>query len=626
MNFTINKVILWFRYSNEIREIEFKPNKINIITGNNNTGKSAILEIIDYCLLSDKIDIDLEVINENVEWYGLNFTINSKTYTIARGRLTDLGNISDTLYFNPNGEIPELPEKNSNYDEIQIILNKKFNLIFKDLPLTGKQATATKVSYRHFLLFNLLSDNILTDKNNYFSFGRYSDKHIKKKFDIVFDLAIGAEDPNIIKIKNKLTTIKNKLDKLYDKRYKYTTTLYQITNDAKKLGIVDQNIEGVDENQTELNNIMHQFERKQLSADLSKLSELQTTEIITSRDIARLKRHKQEYEKYKSLQNDDLDSLKPIEYIYENYKEIIKTPDILEFIENLENEFITVKKEIKNMPIPEMDIEAEIDRLEYELKQVQLEIEQFPLSNLDFDNEVGKFIYIGQLKERFNELNKQKKKDDFERFIKEYEKQIEDLLPFIENKDVDKQTVIKQISDLIQKQIDNSNALEEYRAYKAKFDNDNKTLIYSKSNTKPEFNKNYSGLGGSSNYLFLQLAFSLGLHEYFLNLDKNTPQIANFMIIDKFSLAFSKETSLDLFQKETKLKDALNLLATFIEYLNKRLNNTFQFILLDTAQQKTYRNLGVKNVNFVVDFPDKNNALIPKKQIELMNDFKEKNN
>ena len=41
MNFTINKVLLWLRHSNEIRELEFKPNKINIITGDNNTGKTA---------------------------------------------------------------------------------------------------------------------------------------------------------------------------------------------------------------------------------------------------------------------------------------------------------------------------------------------------------------------------------------------------------------------------------------------------------------------------------------------------------------------------------------------------------------------------------------------------------
>ncbi len=112
MKFIINKVILWFN-SGKKREIKFKPNKINIITGDNNTGKTTILEIIDYCLLSEKVDIPLKIINENVKWYGLNFSISNKKYTIARGRLTDSGTVSNNFFFDKKGKIPEIPTSNS---------------------------------------------------------------------------------------------------------------------------------------------------------------------------------------------------------------------------------------------------------------------------------------------------------------------------------------------------------------------------------------------------------------------------------------------------------------------------------------------------------------------------------
>jgi hypothetical protein len=40
MNFNINKIVLWLN-NGKIREIEFKPNKVNLITGGSHTGKSC---------------------------------------------------------------------------------------------------------------------------------------------------------------------------------------------------------------------------------------------------------------------------------------------------------------------------------------------------------------------------------------------------------------------------------------------------------------------------------------------------------------------------------------------------------------------------------------------------------
>jgi predicted ATP-binding protein involved in virulence len=51
MKFYFHKLVLWLS-NNEKRELLFEPNKVNVITGGSNTGKSAILQIIDYCLSS----------------------------------------------------------------------------------------------------------------------------------------------------------------------------------------------------------------------------------------------------------------------------------------------------------------------------------------------------------------------------------------------------------------------------------------------------------------------------------------------------------------------------------------------------------------------------------------------
>lgn len=42
--------IVLYNATGDQRVVEFKPGKLNIVTGNPATGKSALLDIVDYCL------------------------------------------------------------------------------------------------------------------------------------------------------------------------------------------------------------------------------------------------------------------------------------------------------------------------------------------------------------------------------------------------------------------------------------------------------------------------------------------------------------------------------------------------------------------------------------------------
>ena len=52
MNFQLVKLIVWPKIESfPPRIVEFKPGKVNVITGGSRTGKSAIIPIIDYIII-----------------------------------------------------------------------------------------------------------------------------------------------------------------------------------------------------------------------------------------------------------------------------------------------------------------------------------------------------------------------------------------------------------------------------------------------------------------------------------------------------------------------------------------------------------------------------------------------
>lgn len=76
MNFSILKLIIWSKKVDKApRVLEFKPRAINYITGSSRSGKSAIIEIIDYCLGSKGCSIPkIGPIRKYSSWYGLLFS------------------------------------------------------------------------------------------------------------------------------------------------------------------------------------------------------------------------------------------------------------------------------------------------------------------------------------------------------------------------------------------------------------------------------------------------------------------------------------------------------------------------------------------------------------------------
>jgi hypothetical protein len=127
MKFSILKLIIWSKKPEKTpRVLEFQEGTINYITGSSRSGKSAIIEIIDYCLGSSSCSIPkIGAIRKNSSWYGLLFNTVEGEKLFARRDPVEQKSTDD--YYIEEGNftrIPKMPKKNSSRNQAKGILER----------------------------------------------------------------------------------------------------------------------------------------------------------------------------------------------------------------------------------------------------------------------------------------------------------------------------------------------------------------------------------------------------------------------------------------------------------------------------------------------------------------------
>jgi hypothetical protein len=611
MNFSIIKIVLWLK-NGRVREIEFKPNKVNIITGGSHTGKSAILEIIDYCFFSSKSRISESMINENVSWYGLNFLVNDKTYTIARKSLIE-GKVSDEYYFSSFGEIPKTVETNNSENAIKSIIETEFN-IDRDAKFPSDYGSnyiksGTKISLRYFLMFNTISGNIIENDEGIF-FDKQNETRYKEALPRIFDLALGIETvENILKAEKKselekqLTQLVRKNKTITAKADDFNKEKVQILQKAKEYNVIKDSTNSVDAI-NELNNAILGVQSS--STSNSEREKLESSFYALQRKIRNITKFANEYEKYKKTIKNLSDSLKPIEFLREKDSEIIKTSIFDELVNSFTKDLDVIRKSYStNTPI-DRQVKDNVKDLETKLNAIKEELDLLPKENKSFQNEKEKYFFLGQVKSKLEifSSNSPNVKVSYDDEIKQLEDQINQLI--IINTEEKRELTIKLTEEIIHDYIKESKeALANYSTYQPVFDYKNKTLLLRKPRTSYIEN-----VGSSSNHMFLHLFFSLSMHEVIFQ--NNSPFVAPFLIVDQPSRPYygtnGKRKTNEPESDDYKIKKAFELLDTFIATRNNNKGN-FQMIVLEHIPKEDVSDL--QNIHVVEEFFD-GNALIPK--------------
>jgi hypothetical protein len=230
MRFQIRQVILWPRKRElQPRVVHFQPGTVNVITGASQTGKSAIVPIIDYCLGSGKCSIPTGVIRVSTEWFGVIVDTPKGQLLLARREPGIQQSTGDMFMIEDQKEVGvpgHVSAKNTNRDFVKAYLDELAGLTSLDFDPDSDSGFKGRPSFRDMAAFNFQPQNIIANPEVLF-FKADTFEH-REKLRTIFPYVLGVLTPEIM-------AKRYRLDELRREERSLTRQLESLRLSAEKL-------------------------------------------------------------------------------------------------------------------------------------------------------------------------------------------------------------------------------------------------------------------------------------------------------------------------------------------------------------------------------------------------------
>lgn len=623
MNFYIKKIKLWFSTHSQPIEYKFEKNKVNVITGDSSTGKSSILRVIDYCLLSQESTIVEDVINENVAWYGLAFHLNGHDYVVAREAPTN-GRIGHHIYWKADTDdfpADAFPRPTQDVSRVELIdfLNKEFEIPPIRLEENKK---VLEPSFREMLLLSYLTEDIIATSSRYFDTQFNTEKLLDPFMLKLFKLGLGTDEKN----EQDLTARRIELEKEISKqegnkttdqtnRESYNKNLEKIVAEAQNLGLIVSANVGEEELLTLLKARIDEFNRlKRSYAKLNEIDRLNVRLREIRKELADSNNLRREYRRAVEYSQKVEDSLQPLEYLEKHLNQSLLGEEAMALYGSLQKAFSSVQgNRLKIDELP-ADFEANYRKLKSEEQDVKQKISECNNLVNVFFNPMLLMKYV-TLSEQIKGLKKKP-----ERYIGDVElNKLKDQLAIVK-RDLDivsqenKVKSRKYLTDVQSYYEQQTGMSVSYNGCEVDFDELRRILILRKNGEYFPI----KNVGSKSNYMFMHLCFFLGLHQYLGGLD--TSIVPNFLFIDQPSIPYygnnrrrapqvPGDLTVGTKDDESKLREAFKLINSFMTQ-NVGKDSDFQIILVEHADPEYWKDLKYFETRYVFTV-DRDYGLIP---------------
>ncbi len=622
MQFKIEKIILILNDGLK-REIEFHDG-VNIITGKSQTGKSALIDIIDYCLFSSMCTIPKGIIYDTVSMYCLVLWMNNKRYILARKKfdaLEDAGK-NKIFVYEINQEFNETKIDNDFFEQNKnkFISEKQFkdyhikNIL--DMPIESQKLDElgdSVLSFRSMTSFMFQHQNLMASK--FALFYRLDSFSRVKQTQRDFKLFMNINNIELMQKEEALETIKKQIKRIEKEEKffheKFTNLLNILRDDCINfyalLGNSESKIlqitEFKEEAILEYNEILEDINNYSLDNDIPK--ELEKIKLTRDKIFETYNQIKMQISDIDIYQNELSSNHHIFEIETDNHNDS-NCPLCGELHKNTNSQkYENAKNKIKNELLELSSISPRITERKKSLEEkLEKEKNEYKKSNsqyLNMKNTYKNIVSEEDKKEKLLELKSKIKSEqqllkDFKIFQNKEKDELIAKQETIQNelKGFNFATALKQvevkISEYINEIIKNGLELEKSLGEANLYFDINEFGLYQNIKSKRIY---ISEMGSGSNWLNCHIALMLGLHKYIV---LHNSKIPSFIFFDQPSqVYFPSEDDMDKSKNEkNKESDLITVKHIFkniidsVNTINKNENIASKIQLFITDHYSTH--------------------------------------
>jgi hypothetical protein len=616
MSFSIAAIVL-YGHQGQTRVLRFKRNGLNIVTGNSKTGKSAIIDIVDYCLGRNSYNVAEGEIRRKVAWFGLHLVCKEDEVFIARDNPGPGSGTGSKVYYQ-RGKISEYPAldeitKNTTEDSLKTFATQFAGIVENEFrPTTGTRPPLS-ANISHALLLCFQAQGTIASKDQLFH--RTNDSWIALALRDTFPYFLGAVDEEHFKHLAELDQLREKLKLLEAQEAKRLQTIelsrsriVRIVNDGKRIGLIPQEYQAVDDSvfeflssiattTTDTSFVLQDFGetiqtlRSGQSSIQSRLAELNqdlraartflSAQTDFSREANEQAARLSSVGLYKET-NDDGAMQCPI------CQSSLKTPpprveQISAALEKVNSQLRVTHRESPHIQSHISELSAQIDKLSGELKEVQGElaraISEDERAKAVQDQLIARARYLGKLSDFLDTFQPDEDSEDTKEQIEELKRLIRTLHEKVNSEDI--ASKMDTFLNLIgQKMTEYSSALDlEHSGSSLRLDLKKLTVVADTEDGPVPLSR----MGSGENWVGYHVLAHLALHWW---LRKRNRPVPAFLIFDQPTQAYYPpdriEGGLDQIEQDADRR-AVTALFDLMNRACREINEPFQLIVLDHA-------------------------------------------
>lgn len=617
------KNLVIYGSGDRVRVLPFGLGKVNIITGESKTGKTAIVSIIDYCLGSDECNIPSGVIRDNTEWFGITVKLLSEELFIARRNPSKLGqSTTSDLCLIRGTEIASIPsaselEINSKAELLRRLFESKLRISEYEHTADNLTRNSLSATFSHARTFCFQPQDLIAQPSHLF----YRQNSLKGGFvtQAIKDTLpyfLGAIREDNLRIEQEIAQKKKLLRRFQREhqaadgiRQEGVSRIYEFVEEAKEVELLPSGlfledemqaldalagiIDGANDNQGNAsgeNDVLNRLVRERISLK-SDLEDVRN-QIFAATAFAN------EAQGYSSEAKEQEKRLLSIELYKEpsegkNWNSLlgVETDNITPTVEQINQSLIALRTMLQNTTQEQPKLRAYIAGLRAKEAEIENQIrlctnqinavyrEQDDAKKLR-DLNVRKGKVIGRVSLFLESLDISPDFSNLKGQINQLEREIDELESKISQEEKEERlaAILNKIN--LQMSTWSSNLDIEYRGDPIRFDLKRLTLI---ADTFKE-SIPLMQMGSGANWVSYHLLIHFALHTHFIQHSRPIPR---FLVLDQPSQVYyppDKDDNPELRGFQSADEIAVKQMFDFMFEVTEKLEGKFQVIVTDHAR------------------------------------------